>query len=135
MIAPSRFVKLSALLTSFIFLQGVSAVCASGQMAVGSYFFQEFTGPSGSFDVFGGFLMANDCGIIAESTATQDSNTMCVASAYDDGVSVTCDSNHQPIAAVDTLGQHWTCSPSSDGSCDVGGSGGRFDVLACCNRS
>ncbi|KAJ7936553.1 hypothetical protein B0H13DRAFT_1946504 [Mycena leptocephala] len=109
------------------------AVCASGQMAVGSEFLQIFTGPNSAFNVFSGFLMANNCGLISQNGETQDENQMC-SGAYNAGASVTCDGNHQPIAAVDTQGNHWTCSPTSDSSCNVGGSGGRFTVLACCNR-
>ncbi|KAF9072046.1 hypothetical protein BDP27DRAFT_1320985 [Rhodocollybia butyracea] len=136
MTASSRLAKL-LLLTSSVFVarfDGVSAVCAGGQIGVGTLFLQEFTGPNSAFNIYGGFLMTNDCALISESTSTQDENQMCIASGWSNGVSVTCDSNYQPIAAVDTAGQHWTCSPTNDDSCDVGGSGGRFQVLACCDR-
>ena len=39
-----------------------------------------------------------------------------------------------PIAAVDTIGQHWHCSPTNDGSCNNVGGDVAFEVLACCDR-
>ncbi|KAF9078608.1 hypothetical protein BDP27DRAFT_1309867, partial [Rhodocollybia butyracea] len=121
------------LLTSSVFVahfHGVSAVCA-WSMGI-----EEFTRPCATFNIYGGFLMTNGCALIAESTSTQvlRMRISCVP-AWSNGVSVTCDSNSLPIAAVDTVGQHWTCSSTNDDSCDVGGSGGRFQVLACCNRA
>ncbi|KDQ06043.1 hypothetical protein BOTBODRAFT_149810 [Botryobasidium botryosum FD-172 SS1] len=109
------------------------AVCASGQMAVGSQFIQVFTGPNSAFYEYSGFLMANNCGLIAQNGRTQDSNQLC-RGGYTKGASVTC-SNNKPVAAVDTQGQRWNCSPTNDGSCDNGGTGGRFSVLACCSRA
>ncbi|CAE6483580.1 unnamed protein product [Rhizoctonia solani] len=111
----------------------VSAVCASGQMAVGSAFWQIFTGPNQAYNTYSGFLMANNCRVIASNGQTQDENQMC-RGGYSKGASVTC-RNNQPVAAVDTVGQRWNCSPTNDHSCDVGGSGGRFTVLACCSRA
>ncbi|KAJ7930956.1 hypothetical protein B0H13DRAFT_868569 [Mycena leptocephala] len=75
------------------------AVCASGQLAVGTEFLQEFTGPNSSFNVFAGFLMANNCGIISENGATQDSNQMCHGD-YDGGASVTCNSSHRYVVGT-----------------------------------
>ncbi|KAJ7856034.1 hypothetical protein B0H13DRAFT_1902820 [Mycena leptocephala] len=105
----AKFASLAAfVVVSTMQATPAGAVCASGQMAVGTEFLQE-------------------------NGATQDPNQMCNGD-YDGGASVTCNSSHQPIAAVDTQGTHWTCSPTSDTSCNIGGSGGRFTVLACCNR-
>ncbi|KIP12229.1 hypothetical protein PHLGIDRAFT_327394 [Phlebiopsis gigantea 11061_1 CR5-6] len=111
-----------------------TAVCSSGQMAVGRESLQEFTGPNGSFEEYSGFLMANNCGLISQNGVTQNFNQLC-SGGYNAGASVSCDGNHNPIAAVDTSGNHWNCSPTSDSSCDVGGSGGFFEVLACCSRA
>ncbi|KAJ7826946.1 hypothetical protein B0H13DRAFT_2374107 [Mycena leptocephala] len=72
------------------------AVCASGQMAVGSEFLQIFTGPNSAFNVFSGFLMANNCGLISQNGETQDENQMC-SGGYNAGASVTCDGNHLPL--------------------------------------
>ncbi|KAF9072048.1 hypothetical protein BDP27DRAFT_1320992 [Rhodocollybia butyracea] len=120
--ASSQFAKL-LLLTSSLFAVTFPWVLCS----VGTSFFQEFTGggSGASFNIYDGFLMTNDCALIAENTSTDNENQMCDG-GWSNGVSVTCDSNH--------LGQHWTCSPTDDHSCDVGGSGGRFEVLACCDR-
>ena len=40
----------------------------------------------------------------------------------------------RPVKAVDTVGQHWHCSPTNDRSCnsDTGING--WDVLVCCHR-
>ncbi|KAF9064866.1 hypothetical protein BDP27DRAFT_1332864 [Rhodocollybia butyracea] len=137
MTAFSRLSKFLLVTSSVLVAQfhGVSAVCASGQMAVGTAFFQQFTGPSGSFNVYSGFEMTTNCALIAQSTSTQNENQMCNHSGWPNGASITCNSNHEPISAVDTIGQHWTCSPTNDQSCNTGGSGGRFQVLACCNRA
>ncbi|KAF8598577.1 hypothetical protein BDV93DRAFT_561176 [Ceratobasidium sp. AG-I] len=129
-IRPSIVLLVAALATQF---SSVTAVCGSGQMAVGSSFLQMFTGPNGSFNVYAGFLMANNCGLISQNGFTQNENQMCKG-GYHNGASVTC-SNNQPTSAVDTVGQRWNCSPTSDQSCNEGGSGGRFTVLACCNRA
>ena len=53
-----------------------------------------FTGPNGSFEVYCGFLMANDCGLISQNGLTQDSNQLC-AGGYNASASVTCDSSHR----------------------------------------
>ncbi|KAJ1307860.1 hypothetical protein OPQ81_001940 [Rhizoctonia solani] len=111
----------------------VWAVCPSGQMAVGTAYWQMFTGPAQSYNTYSGFLMANNCGIIASNGQTQNENQMCKG-GYSKGASVTCQ-NNKPVAAVDTVGQRWNCSPTSDRSCNEGGSGGRFTVLACCTRA
>ncbi|KAG8762693.1 hypothetical protein FRC11_008008 [Ceratobasidium sp. 423] len=111
----------------------VSAVCASGQMAVGTSTWQIFTGPAQSYTTYAGFLMSNNCGIIASNGQTQNENQMCKG-GYSKGASVTCQ-NNQPVSAVDTVGQRWNCSPTNDQSCNVGGTGGRFTVRACCSRA
>ncbi|EKM56593.1 uncharacterized protein PHACADRAFT_27396 [Phanerochaete carnosa HHB-10118-sp] len=149
------FSSRSALVSAFLLVASVQqglAVCSSGQMgeysvllsspvlahivlaAVGTEFLQEFTGPNSAFNEYSGFLMANNCGLIAQNGLTQATDQMCKG-GYNKGASVTCDSSGNPIAAVDTEGQSWTCSATNDDSCDVGGSGGRFTVLACCNRN
>ncbi|EKM56596.1 uncharacterized protein PHACADRAFT_207801 [Phanerochaete carnosa HHB-10118-sp] len=127
----------SALVSAFLLVASVQqglAVCSSGQMAVGTEFLEEFTGPSATFNEYSGFLMSNNCNLIAQNGLTQATDQMCKG-GYDGGASVTCDSSGNPTAAVDTQGHSWTCSSTNDDSCDVGGSGGRFTVLACCNRS
>ncbi|CAE7210149.1 unnamed protein product [Rhizoctonia solani] len=111
----------------------VSAVCAGGQMAVGSTMWQMFTGPNQAYNTYSGFLMSNNCRVIASNGQTQDENQMC-RGGYSRGASVACQ-NNRPVSAVDTVGQKWNCSPTNDHSCDVGGSGGRFTVLACCSRA
>ncbi|KDQ06044.1 hypothetical protein BOTBODRAFT_71124 [Botryobasidium botryosum FD-172 SS1] len=93
-----------------------------------------FTGPNRAYNVYAGFLMANDCKLISQNDATQDKDALC-GGGYYKGASVTCDSNHLPVAAVDTHNQHWRCSPTTDSGCNVGGSGGRFYVQACCDRA
>ncbi|KAF8601212.1 hypothetical protein BDV93DRAFT_608276 [Ceratobasidium sp. AG-I] len=129
-IKPSAIFLITALATQF---STAIAVCASGQMAVGTSFFQMFTGPNGSFNVYSGFLMANNCGLISQNGSTQNENQFCKG-GYNNGASVTC-TNNKPTSAVDTVGQRWNCSPTNDQSCNEGGSGGRFTVLACCNRA
>ncbi|KDN48740.1 hypothetical protein RSAG8_02727, partial [Rhizoctonia solani AG-8 WAC10335] len=111
----------------------VSAVCASGQMAVGSTMWQMFTGPNQSYNTYSGFLMSNNCRVIASNGQTQNENQICKG-GYSKGASVTCQDN-KPVSAVDTVGQRWNCSPTNDQSCNVGGSGGRFTVLVCCSRA
>lgn len=59
----------------------------------------QFTGPSGSSNVFAGFLMANDCGLISQNGLTQDSNQLC-NSGYTDGADVTCNSSHQYVPVI-----------------------------------
>ncbi|KAI0818771.1 hypothetical protein BC629DRAFT_673693 [Irpex lacteus] len=73
---------------------------------------QEFTGPSGAFNVYAGFLMANNCGLISQNDLTEDSNQLCNG-GYSHGASVSCDGNHNPVSAVDTKGQHWHCSTNN----------------------
>ncbi|THG94403.1 hypothetical protein EW026_g7061 [Hermanssonia centrifuga] len=76
--------------------QPAQAVCSSGQMAVGTMFDEEFTGPSQTFNIYGGFLMTNGCSLISESVETQDSNQMCKG-GYGGGASVTCNSSNQSV--------------------------------------
>lgn len=133
MVFSSKSVLLTAVMLA-VSAQQSMAVCSPGQMAVGTEMLQMFTGPASAFDEYSGFLMANNCGLIAQNGLTQAKNQMC-RGGYTGGASVTCDSNGNPTAAVDTQGQHWSCFPTNDDSCDVGGSGGRFTVLACCNRN
>ncbi|KAH7341551.1 hypothetical protein B0J17DRAFT_626045 [Rhizoctonia solani] len=127
--------KSIALLVAAIGIQvnPVSGVCSSGQIAVSSAFWQIFTGRNQSYNTYSGFLMANNCGIIASNGQTQNENQMCKG-GYSKGASVTCQ-NNRPVAAVDTVGQRWNCSPTNDQNCNVGGSGGRFTVLVCCSRA
>ena len=56
----------------------------------------QFTGPASSFNLYSGFLMANNCGLISQSGSTQDSNEMCKGK-YGNGASVQCDKNHKYV--------------------------------------
>ncbi|KAG8832895.1 hypothetical protein FRC17_000389 [Serendipita sp. 399] len=114
-------------------VQTASAVCAPGQMAVGVQMTQYFTGPSGAFYVYSGFLMANNRGIISVNGNTQDDTQYCNG-GYSNGASVQC-SGDNVVGAVDTQGQHWNCWNTNDSSCDAGGTGLRRHVLACCSRA
>ncbi|GJE93393.1 hypothetical protein PsYK624_095520 [Phanerochaete sordida] len=110
------------------------AVCAPGQMAVGKSSDVMFTGgPSHDFLLWSGFLMTNNCHIISQNGLTQSESQLC-AGGYFKGASVQCDSGGNPVGAVDTQGTHWTCSPTTDGSCNQSLEGG-FIVLACCDRA
>lgn len=123
-----------ALLAVFgVAAQPALAVCAPGQMAVGSEFLQQFTGPARAFLVYSGFLMTNNCKLISQNGLTQSDDQMCKG-GYNKGASVRCDGKGKPTSAIDTTGQSWQCFPTTDSSCNQGGSGGRFQVLACCSR-
>ncbi|GJE93408.1 hypothetical protein PsYK624_095670 [Phanerochaete sordida] len=104
-------------------------------MAVGKSNYDMFYGgiQPGASLIWSGFLMANDCKLIAQNGGTQAQDQMCRGGWNPKVANIECDSNGNPTGAVDTQGQHWHCSPTNDGSCNRVLEGS-FNVLACCDR-
>ncbi|KAI0703623.1 hypothetical protein BC835DRAFT_1303148 [Cytidiella melzeri] len=97
-------------------------------------YFSGIPASAGTVDLHSGFLMSNHCGLISQNGQTRNSRQLCNGD-YNHGAAIICDSNGNPIGAIDTVGARWTCSPENvSNGCDVGGSGGAFRVMACCDR-
>lgn len=81
-----------------------------------------------------GFEMTNNCKLISQNGITDDNNQVC-AGDYFDGASVTCNDSGNPIIAVDTTGNSYTCSETEDTSCNETSGQTTFTVVACCSRN
>ncbi|EKM57073.1 uncharacterized protein PHACADRAFT_142204 [Phanerochaete carnosa HHB-10118-sp] len=62
--------------------------------AIGNSWYQGLDIPGRSFLLYSGFMMTNNCKLIAESGSTKSSTQYC-SGGYNDGRSVTYDSNHK----------------------------------------
>lgn len=63
----------------------------------------QFTGPNRSFLEYSGFLMANDCALIAQNGLTEADSQLC-RGGYARGASVACDGDNRCVSVFCCVG-------------------------------
>ncbi|EKM53250.1 uncharacterized protein PHACADRAFT_185947 [Phanerochaete carnosa HHB-10118-sp] len=103
------------------------SICSSGQMGVATTI--------ASTGTYYGVLLTNGGKEISASNAIAQSSSAATSApcvgTWDNGASVTCNSNGVPTSAIDTEGNPWTCVGNTS---PVPGAEEEFSMYACCSR-